>query len=209
MKKISLVIQGILLIAVIGLYVLFFTQKSSSSAGIIGDGDPDSVAAAIVGGEIVFVNIDSLMENYQMVQDLRETLTQKFQKLDTELKNKAKKHQADIADYQNKGQKGLETRARLAEMEQQLMINEQNLMNLQNEYSMQLGEEEQVMNRQILNNIMDYLKEYNVSKGYQYILGNSFGSNLLYANQGLDITSSVLAGINAKYKAEKAAKSSK
>ena len=49
---------------------------------------------------------------------------------------------------------------------------------------------------------MEYLKVFNADKDYQFIFSNSFGDNLLFANERLDITYSVLPGLNAKYRAE-------
>ena len=62
-----------------------------------------------------------------------------------------------------------------------------------------LAEEEQVMNRQVLNSIMDYLKEYNKDHGYHYVLSNAFGGPLLYSNETLNITQDVLSGLNETY----------
>ena len=68
---------------------------------------------------------------------------------------------------------------------------------------MQLAEEEQVRNRRLINNIMEYLVEYNKDYNYQFIFSNSFGDNVLFANEQLDITSSVLEGLNEQYESEK------
>ena len=205
MKKINLVLalEGVLLVAVIVLFVLVLNCKSSSTQ----DGGRDSNAEtsstyAMPDGGIVYVNIDSLMQNYQMFVDLSAELTEKSQKMEAELTNKQKKLERDAADFQNKAQKGLETRTKLGEIQQQLMADEQNLMQLGENYRMQLGEEQMVMSRKVLQAIMDYLKEYNQNKGYQYIFGHSFDGKILFADKGLDITASVLDGINAKYRAE-------
>jgi outer membrane protein len=123
--------------------------------------------------------------------------------LDADLTNRQKRFEANLTDLQNKAQKGLETRAKLAEMEQQLGVEQQNLYQLSERYRMEMAEEQSVMQRKILQAIMDYLKEYNKEKGYRYILGNAFDAKILYADPSLDITASVLDGINAKYKAEK------
>ncbi len=207
MKKLDLVLtlEVILFAAVVVLFVLFFTSKGKSQGARQLD-DTDTVAVtgvnAVADGTIVFINTDSLFQNYQMAKDLSEELGEKTKKLDAELSNKQKKFQASVTDFQNKAQKGLETRAKLAEMEQQLGAEQQNLMQLSDTYRMQLGEEQAVMQRKVLQAIMDYLKEYNRNKGYQYIFGRAFGDNLLFASSGLDITASVLEGINAKYKTE-------
>jgi len=158
--------------------------------------------SAIADGSIVYVELDSLTQNYQMTIDLTGELEEKMKKMDAELTNRQKKFQASVNDFQNKAQKGLETRVKLAEMEQQLGIEQQNLMQLGENYRMEIAEEQAVMQRKIIQAIMDYLKEYNKEKGYKYILGNAFDAKILYADPSLDITASVLQGINAKYKAE-------
>ncbi len=205
MKKLNLVHipKSIAFIAVVAAFLFACNgQKTTESGTQNTTGSETASISAIADGSIVYVNIDSLMQNYQMAVDLGNELAEKTKKLDAELTNKQKKHQSNINDFQNKAQKGLETRAKLAEIEQQLMADQQGLMQLSENYRMQLGEEQGVMQRKVLQAIMDFLKEYNKDKGYQYILANSFGSNVLYANPALDITASVLEGINAKYKAE-------
>ena len=212
MKKLDLVLtlEVVLFAAVVLLFILFFKTKGPSdrqydTADSVGITSVDAVA----NGEIVFINTDSLFQNYQMAIDLSEVLTETTKKLDAELSNKQRSFQANVNDFQNKAQKGLETRAKLAEMEQQLGIDQQNLMQLSDTYRMQIAEEQSVMQRKVLQAVMDYLKEYNREKGYQYIMGRTFGDNLLFASPGLDITVSVLEGINAKYKAENPAKTTK
>ena len=162
-----------------------------------------TVIPSVEDGSIVYVNIDSLMQNYLMSIDLLGELEEKMKKLDAELTNRQRKFQADVNDFTNKAQKGLETRVKLAEMEQQLGIEQQNLLQLSETYRMEMAEEQAVMQRKIVQAIMDYLKEYNKEKGYKYILGNTFDAKILYADPALDITASVLDGINAKYRGEK------
>ncbi|MCK7537794.1 MAG: hypothetical protein MZV63_46005 [Marinilabiliales bacterium] len=49
-------------------------------------------------------------------------------------------------------------------------------------FSQNLMEEEQVMNRQILEYITKFLEENKAEYNYQYILGKSFGSVVLYGD---------------------------
>ena len=160
------------------------------------------IIPSVPEGSIVYVELDSLTANYLLTKDLSAELEAKVQKLDAELANKQRTFQNNVADFQNKVNKQLETRAKLAEIEQQLNAEAQNLNQLSDDYRMEIAEEQAVMQRKILQAIMDYLKEYNKEKGYQLILGNAFDAKILYVNPALDITASVLDGINAKYKAE-------
>jgi outer membrane protein len=127
----------------------------------------------------------------------------KQKKAEAELTSKGTQYERSARDYQDKVNKGLVTRATAAEMEQSLMQQQQELVNLRDNLQSNLMEEEQVMNRQILEYITSFLEENKSEYNYQFILGKSFGSVVLYSDGGLDITQKVLEGINAKYKTEK------
>jgi outer membrane protein len=99
----------------------------------------------------------------------------------------------------------LVTRREAAELEQLLLQEQQNLLRLRDDLAMELAEEEQVRNRRLINNIMEFLREYNKDYNYQFIFSNSFGDNMLFASDSLNITYPVLEGINKKYREEKAA----
>jgi outer membrane protein len=204
MKKIifSLVTAGI-----VGM-CLFVSCNSQKTPGQAEQTDTivsptTGIIPSVADGSIVYVELDSLTSNYLMTKDLTAELEAKMKKLEADLANKQKVFEANVRDFENKANKGLETRAKLGEMQQQLALEEQNLMQLAERYRMEMAEEQAVMQRKILQAIMDYLKEYNKEKRYKYILGNAFDAKILYAEPSLDITASVLDGINAKYKADK------
>jgi len=200
MKKLIL----FLIPCIIGVCLLISCKNQKAPEEGEQTGTTDSrIIPSVTDGSIVYVELDSLTANYLMTKDLAAELEEKVKKLEADLANKQKIFQANVKDFENKATKGLETRAKLAEMEQQLNVEQQNIMQLGENYRMQMAEEQSVMQRKILQAIMDYLKEYNKEKGYRYILGNAFDAKILFADPALDITASVLEGINAKYKAEK------
>jgi outer membrane protein len=205
MKKLNLtlIIEIVLTIAVIVLFILHFKSSKPGSNGNLGQVDTTTHKGS---GPIAYVNIDTVIHQYAMYEEFKGKFTGKQQLFESEMTNKSKTYQISVQDYQNKVQKGLITRAEAADKEQQLGAEQQKLIQLRDQYQSQLAEEEQVMNRQILNSVMEYLTEYNKDKGYNYILGNTFGGNVLYANKALDITKDVLKGLNEKYKTEKDSK---
>ena len=152
---------------------------------------------------IAFVNIDSVIFKFDMFFDRREELMEKQKKAEAELNSKGTKYEKGAKDYQEKVSKGLVTRATAAEMEQDLLQQQQELVTLRDNLQSNLMEEEQVMNRQIIEYITTYLEENKAEYNYQYILGKSFGSVVLYGDSGLDITQKVLDELNKKYQAEK------
>ena len=186
--------------------MLVCCRNQNSSEGTFQTGENGSRlnnSATIAEGSIVYVELDSLTSNYLMTADLLGELEEKMNRLEADLNNRRRVFQSNINDFRNRAERGLETRARLAEIEQSLMNEEQNLAQLVERYQMEMAEEQAVMQRQILQSIMDYLHEYNQDKGYKYILGNAFDAKILYADPSLNITAPVLEGINAKYRAER------
>ena len=200
MKNLSLILNAILILAVGALFYLHFS--SGKTSGIVSSKTP-MAAFEGTGSGIVYVNIDSLLSNYAYFKDLQDEFADKQAELEAELNNRGRQYEAGALDYQNKVQKGLITRREAAELEQQLLQEQQNLMQLRDQLSLELQEEEAVSNRLLINAIMEYLKEYNKEYKYQFVFSNSFGDNVLFADEELDITYSVLEGLNAEYESEK------
>lgn len=198
MKKLSVVLFVILFLAVAALFVLQFTGNSKGKNTATSEGALD-----ISGQGIAYVNIDTIIFKFDMFFDRRAELVEKQKKAEAELNSKGSTYEKGARDYQEKVSKGLVTRATAAEMEQSLMQQQQDLVNLRDKLQSDLLEEEQVMNRQIIEYITQFLEENKSEYNYQYILGKSFGSVVLYGNSANDITQKVLDALNKQYQAEK------
>jgi outer membrane protein len=195
MKKLSIVLFVVLSLAIVGLYILHFTgnkKNSTSEAGI-----------AVPAGGIAYINIDTVIFKFDMFTDKRSDLLSKQKSAEAELNSKGTQYEKGVRDYQEKVNKGLITRATAAQLEQSLTQQQQELVSLRDNLQSNLMEEEQVMNRQILEYITTFLEEHKSEYNYQFIFGKSFGSVVLYSDSALDITQKVLDAINIKYKAEK------
>lgn len=201
MKKVSLIINAVLILAVAALYVLHFTGKPKTTEE---KDEPAVIGSTIpVSSGIAYINFDTLLLNYDMYHDLRSKLVDKQQSSEAELASESQQFEKEAADFQDKIQKGLVTRSRAQELEQQLLAEQQRLSQLRDDLSLELMEEEQVMNRQLLYNIIEFIEEFNKKYNYQFVLSNTLGGALLYANDSLDITDEVLKGLNDKYNEEK------
>jgi outer membrane protein len=198
MKKLSLVLYVILFLAVAGLYFLNF---SGHSKAVKSKPAVNTLGSPAQG--IAYINIDTVIFKFDMFLDKRNDLVNKQKSAEAELNSKGTQYQKDAKDYQDKINKGLLTRASAAQIEQSLGQQQQELVSLRDKLQSNLVEEEQVMNRQVLDYITKYLEENKTEYNYQYILGKSFGSVVLYGDNSFDITQKVLDAINKKYKGEK------
>lgn len=201
MKNLSLILNAVLIVAVGVLYYLHFssghnTKKSKGS-------ESTQVASGV---PIVFINIDTLLNNYEYYADLQDEILNKQSELEAQLNSRTRTYDKNAKDYQDKVNKGLVTRREAAELEQSLYQEQQEILQLRDQLAAELQEEELVRNRRLIENIMVFLKEYNKDYNYQYIFSNSFGSNILYAGDSLDITNSVLEGLNKQYREQKGTK---
>ena len=78
------------------------------------------------------------------------------------------------------------------------MRKQQGLMQERDNLLDKLKEEEAALTDSIHNDLMTYLKEFNKSNKFDFILGYSRGGGILFANDSLDITKKVIEGINKK-----------
>lgn len=183
--------------ATVALLALLAVTGCKTDAGTAG------VTGAVDSKGIAFVELDSVIANFDMATDITAELEEKQKNSEAELTAKSQAFDRDVRDYQNKAQKGLITRATAAEMEQTLAQQQQSLLALRDEMALSLNEESVVAQRQVLEYINQYLAEFNKDHNFQYILAKQFPGPILYSDTTLDITAAVIAGLNTKYNSEK------
>ncbi|MCK5168809.1 MAG: OmpH family outer membrane protein [Bacteroidales bacterium] len=196
MKKLSLWLNVVLIVAVAGIYFLHFSENKTTKSEVNEDGTEQVIDRDYA---IAYVNIDTLVRNYDLFIEKNDELIQKRNESEAELQIQSRNFEKEVRDFQDKATKGLITRAKAQLLQQELAQKEQQLYAMRDNLAMQLSEEEQVMYRQVLNEVMNYLEEYNEDYNYKYIFSNTFGGQLLYTDKSLNITSDVLIGLNEKY----------
>jgi outer membrane protein len=80
---------------------------------------------------------------------------------------------------------------------------QQDLQALSNKLTNELSTENAKNSLQLRDSINVFLKEYNKDKKYSVILSNTGLDNILYADDAMNITDEVVAGLNARYVSEK------
>ncbi|MCX6296316.1 MAG: OmpH family outer membrane protein [Bacteroidetes bacterium] len=212
-KNISLVLNVVLSIAVAILYYLHFT--SNSGAKQTADVKDSTVVAKqivlspteIKASKIVYVNLDILSKNYDFLKDVSTSAQAEQNVLQTEYQTKGQKLQQDYADFQEKENKGMMSDNQISGEQEKFAARKDELDQLQLK-SDALGEKIQARTEEARKNLTDYIKEYNKSGNYNYVLAYSEGplSPVLLVNDSLDITKDILDGINARYKESKGKK---
>jgi outer membrane protein len=187
----SLIWNVVLSLAVAVLFFLHFSSKPSNT-GAVTDG------AVVAGRRTVYVQVDSLLKNYDFFKDTRKELENKNFQLENELTTKGRSLQNEVAFFQQKAQTMTPEQARSTEA--QLMKKQQDLMAYRDQSAQVLGQEEAKKNEELYKNIRAYIDKYNKENGYEYVLGYSLGGGILFANPSLDVTQKIIDGLNKEYK---------
>ncbi|MBR3029703.1 MAG: OmpH family outer membrane protein [Bacteroidales bacterium] len=195
MKKTSLILACIALL--VSVATLVFTLLSREKKPVETEPVPGQTAVA---GDIVFIQIDSLLMNYDMYNDLMSAFQSKYQASQDELQKKSRQLENDAKSFENQINKGLLTRSAAEQQQQNLLKRQENLQNEANNKQMELQEEEFVLNNQVLDAIKTFLAKYNEEHQFALILTSSQATNIVMeGNSGLDITQEVIRGLNEEY----------
>lgn len=160
----------------------------------------DNAAASVPQGSIVYIQLDSLVSQYDMFNDLRSELESKAQAIQDDLTKKGRSFESAAKDFETKIAKGLLTRSQAEEQQQRLVERQQNLQNLSQQKQMEMAEEEAVMMRKVMDAIQTFIDKYNKEKGYALILTTSAASTtVITGDPSLNITQDVLNGLNEEY----------
>jgi len=192
--SINIILNIIALIGVIVLFVLYFTKNPCSYSS--GTKSKKSSMA------IHFINSDSIMGNYELVKVMKTDLEAKQKKAEDNFAIQQKSFETQVIEYQKKMQANSLSIEQAKNTEKQLGQQQQTLLDLKDQLSQILADEELKMNIALQDTIMNFLKRYNRKHNYDYILGFSKGSGILLANDSLDITKEILKGLNEEYSAK-------
>lgn len=201
MKYINTILFALLFIAVGMIYYLHFKSHENKSS------DPSQIRMP-EKNNIAYVNIDTLLPQFEMYKDIQAGLAKKQSDLESNFAMKYKSFEKNVNDVQKRLADPTEiiTQIQKEQIDQQLTKQRMDLENLQNSYMTQLQQEGIIANRTIIGYIMNYLKDYTKGRGIQYIFSYGFGGNILYTDSTLDITNEILFGLNEKYLKEKSLK---
>lgn len=152
------------------------------------------------GLRIAYVEVDSLMSQYQFCKDYNLVLTKKAENIQNTLISKQRALQQHAAALQKKYESnGFTTRDELERAQASIQKEQQDYAELEQRLGNELASENAKLNEELRDSIQTFLKTFNKTKKFDYILTKQ-GDNILMANPKFDITNQVVAGLNKRYK---------
>ena len=164
---------------------------------------PEATAAQ---GAIVYFNLDTILNDYDMANDLRSVVETKVNSINQEVTRRRNKIEKDIKAFSDKLNKGLLTQSVAQTQNQKLVEQQQSFETYAGQKQQEILEEQQVMMNQISDAINNYITEFNADGKYAMIIatqGDILSTPVVAADPALDITDILLEGLNAAYVKEK------
>jgi outer membrane protein len=196
MNKNLLVGFNVVLLILVG--VLFYLHFSTTPAKSVSSTTSNNIAAVTPGSfTIAYFEMDSIENNYEYLKDVRNELKTKEQQLTSQLNGMKKSYLDKVNKFQQQAQ--TMSQEKQGAMQQDLMQEQKVIQNKEQAMGSDLQDASFKKMQDVNKKIEDYLKEFNKDKGYSYILAHQPGT-IYYKDVRYDITSPVLAGLNAAYK---------
>jgi len=184
----------------IGLVSLGMTISSCNKAAEEETETTEQETTQAGGVKIAYVELDTLMNQYQLYKDYSEVLTRKGNNIQNTLAKKQRALESHAAAVQKKYESnGFTTRDELERAQAGIQREQQELAQLADRLNSEFNEEQARINTEAKDSIQSFLKRYNKTKKYDYVMVKA-GDNLLIANSKYDITQDIVKGLNKRYK---------
>ncbi len=165
------------------------------------DEQPTANDSASVGGvKIAYVEVDSLMTQYEFCKEFTMILQKKSTNARNTLNSKGQQLQSAMANFQQKLQNnGFTSREQAEGQQAAIQRQQQQLQELQARLENELASETGKYNDALRDSLNHFLNDYNKDKKFDLILTKQ-GDNILLAAKRFDITNDVINGLNKRYK---------
>lgn len=198
MKSGLLILNGVLLVLVGVLFYLHFSSKKP----VVQSAQKTKVAANSTPADfrIAYFELDSITNSFAMVKDVKAELDQQEKRIRNEMAQWQKKYNEKLTQYQNQAQQMTQVQSENAnrdmlQMQETIRNKKQELdQRYQNLYMQKMQD--------VKTKIENFLKEYNKTKGYSYILAYEPGI-IYYRDSTLNITDDLVKGLNEQYSKKK------
>lgn len=167
------------------------------------DEQPAAADSSASGMKIAYVEVDSLMTQYDFAKDYSVTLQKKSNNARNTLTQKGNALQAAVNNFQQKlNNNGFTSREQAASQQAAIERQQRDLQELQARLENELANETAKFNEALRDSLQNFLTAYNKDKQFDLILSKA-GDNILMANKKYDITNDVINGLNKRYKPAK------
>ena len=193
------ILEAVLVVAVIVLYVLYFcfpkTTHHTPVRNVVNT-EPRS-------GEIIYINIDSVNANYELVDILTKDIEAEMSKQEAVFQNRQSALERKYAQFQQNYQAGILTQVQVENAQQQLM---QESETLKADYERVMGDLEArqaAALKQIADSVITATKRINAERNASFVFSYQYGGQMIDADPSKDVTDELLEILNEPFKSKK------
>lgn len=194
--KISLVLSIIAIIGLLVFVILDLIEKEDSDKAFAEQAMPVISSGS---NSLVFVDTDQVLQEYELVTKLTGEIENDRKRKDADFSARQKQYETDAAYFQQQVQQQSISEESAQQIYEQLMLKQQELYEMQDQFAAVMAQKEFEMNMVLLDSIRNYLKRINLKYQYDYILSYNATGNLLFGKDTLNITQQVVEGLNNEY----------
>lgn len=199
--KNGLLIFNFILLALVGvLFYLHFTSKPKTKAAPATNSQPAETAPAQADFRIAYFELDSITNSFDMVKDVKAELDQQEKKMNNEMSQWHKRYNDKLNEYQSQAQHMSQVQSENANRD--MLQLQETIRNKKQELDQRYQNLYMQKMQEVKSKIETFLKDYNKSKGYSYILAYEPGF-IYYRDTVFNITSDLVQGLNKQYKKKK------
>lgn len=202
MKNVPLILSIIAVVIAVAGGILTVVQGPKSEKNPSAHPSDSTYVAKATSG-IVYIDLDRIVQEYDMASDLGAVVETRVKNIQDEVNRRGKQLENEMIEFQNKLNKGLITRSVAEVQGQELQQKQAQFNEYANQKNNEVIEEQTVMMNQIADAIQTFMDKYNEEKKYTMILTNQSGVPVISADPSLDITDDVIARLNEEYIKEK------
>lgn len=147
--------------------------------------------------KVAYIVTDSVINNFVYFKEKSAEIAEKGKKYEGELTNRARGFEQEVQNFQSSASSMTINQARAKEEE--LVTKERNLVAFRENIMQELSADETKLYNDVYDMIQEYLDDYAAENDLEMILSYTRGGGVWYANKTLDITDSVVTGINEDY----------
>ena len=204
--KMNMLHSGILGLAASVLMLSACTASQNSEKKEAAAADSLNTVASVPAGDIAYFNLDEVITGYDRAADLMSEFENKANKEISNLERKGKQIQSDYQKLVENSQKGLILQSSAEKQAQDIQSRQEKFNQEYAKKQDELAQEQSVINNNIMNDIAEFLKTYNETRGFRLILTNQTGLlsiPVALADPGMNITQDIINGLNEAYVATK------
>jgi len=188
--------KGLKLFGILGLATVLFygcNQPAQTSAEVETSANSGSKGDL----NVAFVYTDSVINKYEYFVKKSEEITEKGKKFEGELQSRAQGFEREVANFQQSANTMTQNQAMAKQDE--LGQKQQNLITYRDNLMQELSVDEANLYNEVYTQVQDYLKTYAKDNSLDVILSYTRGGAVWYASDAMDLTNSVIEGLNKKY----------